>query len=452
VSTAAILACLGCAAGLPNVKSLLKEIPSGEKPAIAGSQGPLPEKRSDKLIERLESRTGGAELIEKNAVLMEMLSGHKLTTGNKATLLVDGPAAFKAMLEAINSAKDHINIEIFTFEDDEVGRSFISALIEKQRQGVMVNIIYDSAGSKNTPSSFFQPLVEIGGKVVEFNPINPVKLKGKKLITHRDHRKLVIVDGKTAFTGGINFSSVYSGSAASQKPEDKTTFGWRDTHVMIEGPVVAQFQSLFLDTWRKQKGPPVDRAGFFPHIEPKGNDLVMVIAGSPDNPDRTTYVMYVAAIMKAERSIHLTNSYFVPDHQITDALKSAALRGVDVAIILPGVSDVKMTLYAAQSHYEDLLEAGVKLYEHRDRVLHSKTAVIDGVWSTIGSTNLDLWSFIRNDEINAIVVGPDFASEMEDLFINDRENSQEILLDEWSERPLWDRVKQLFARMISGWL
>jgi cardiolipin synthase A/B len=450
---AAILGCIGCAAGLPDVSSLLKEIPSGETPAIAGSQGPLTEKHSEKLISGLERKAGETDLIEKNALLMERLSGHRMTTGNKTTLLVDGPAAFAAMLDAINGATTHVNIEIFKFENDEIGRRFIDALVEKQLEGVSVNIIYDSAGSLNTPASFFDPLKEAGGKVVEFNPINPAKSKAPQLITHRDHKKLVIVDGKKAFTGGINFSSVYSGSSAGfQKPGDKTTLGWRDTQIMIEGPAVAQFQSLFIDTWKKQKGPTLNDAQFFPPLTPEGNELVMVISGSPDDPDRTTYVMYVAAIMKAERSVHLTNPYFVPERQIKEALTQAAKRGVDVSIILPGLSDVNLTLYAAQSHYEDLLESGIKLYEHQNRVLHSKTAVIDGVWSTVGSTNLDLWSFIRNDEMNAIVLGTDFAGQMEALFANDIQNSKAILPDEWARRPLWNRVRELFARMVSHWL
>lgn len=444
---------MGCATGLPDVSKLLETIPSQETPAIAGSQGPLSEEHSKKLIAKLERHAGSTELIENNAVLMEILSGHKLMTGNKATLLVDGPAAFAAMFQAINDATDHVNIEVYEFEDDEVGRHFIDILIQKQLEGVKVHVVYDSAGSKNTPASFFKPLVEAGGKTVEFNPINPAKLKTRQLITHRDHRKLVIIDGRIAFTGGINFSSVYSGSSAgSGKKTDKTTFGWRDTHVMIEGPAVAQFQSLFLDTWTKQKGPPIEGANLFPSLKPQGNELVMVISGSPDDPDRTTYVMYVAAIMKAERSVHLTNSYFVPDHQMMEALNSAAKRGVDVSIVLPGLSDIKMTLYAAQSHYEDLLESGIKLYEHKDRVLHAKTAVIDGVWSTIGSANLDLWSFIRNDEVNAIILGTEFASQMEALFTKDKENSKEILPAEWSERPLWNRMREIFARMISHWL
>lgn len=450
---AAILACVGCAASLPDVSSLIKEMPPDQTPAIEGPRGVLPQGRSEKLISGLEKEAGSSDLIHNNAYLMETLSHRKLTTGNRVTLLVDGPAAFAAMLKAINDATDHINIEIFTFEDDEVGRQFIEALLRKQQEGVQVHIIYDSVGSKNTPASFFKPLVDAGGKVVEFNPINPAKLRTRQLITHRDHRKLIIVDGRIAFTGGINISGVYSGSSAgSQRPEDKTTFGWRDTHIMVEGPVVAQFQSLFLDTWAKQKGPSMQDARFFPRLEARGKELVMVIAGSPDDPDRMTYVMYVAAIMKAKHSVHLTNSYFVPDHQMMEALTGAARRGVDVSIVLPGLTDVTMTLYAAQSHYEDLLESGVKLYEHRGRVLHAKTAVIDGVWSTVGSTNLDLWSFIRNDEINAIVLGTDFASQMEDLFTKDKENSKEIVRDEWSRRPLWNRIREFFARTISHWL
>ncbi len=454
VCVVAVLSLAGCAARLPDVSRLMEQVVlPGKSPAISGAGVKLSERRSERIIAGIEQRAGTTDLLENNAVLMEALSGHPLTAGNKATLLVDGPATFAAISRAIDEARDHVNVEIYNFEDDEVGRRFADLLPQKQEHGVGIHLIYDSVGCMNTPASFFKRLRDSGVKIVEFNPINPAKWGTRKLVTRRDHRKVVIVDGKVAFTGGVNFSNVYSGSSSrSGGGGNVTEFGWRDTHVMIEGPAVAQFQKLFFKTWQEQNGPSLGDRNYFPALEPKGVELVTVIGGSPVDPNRLTYIMYVAAIKKAERFVHLTNSYFVPDEQTLDALTAASRRGVDVELVLPGKSDFSMTLYAAQSHYEDMLEAGIKLYEHRDRVLHAKTAVIDGVWSTIGSTNFDLWSFARNEEINAIILGVDFANQLEALFEKDKEESIEVTPGEWSVRPLFTRMREWIARLLSPWL
>jgi cardiolipin synthase len=263
----------------------------------------------------------------------------------------------------------------------------------------------------------------------------------------------VVVDGKIAFTGGVNISSVYSKSP-SQAGQSVVNMagGWRDTHVQIEGPAVALFQQFFLDTWQAQRGPPISPRDYFPTTEAKGKDLVAVIGSTPGEENRLTYVMYVSAVTDAQRSIHLTHAYFVPDSQLIDALTDAGKRGVDVKMVLPGASDSNLAFYAGRSHYEALLESGVKLYERGDRMLHAKTAVIDDVWSTVGSTNLDLWSFLRNNEMNAIILGIDFANEMENLFKEDLLASKEITSQEWSKRPIWARLKELFARLLSHWL
>ncbi|MHB8108525.1 MAG: phospholipase D-like domain-containing protein [Syntrophorhabdaceae bacterium] len=450
---AGMLSFTGCAAGLPNVSAILGQVPPRQTPTISGSRGPLPESRSEKLISDLEKTAGPTDVLQHHTALMESLSGHFLTTGNRATLLVDGPATYAAMFGAMENAKDHINIETYKFEDDDIGRQFSDLILQKAAQGVAVNLLYDSVGCLTTPRSFFDRLSQGGVNVVEFNPIDPTKLKSKQFYIFRDHRKLVIVDGRTAFTGGVNFSNVYSGaSGPSGKIEDKTRFGWRDTHVMIEGPVVEQFQRLFFQNWKEQSGPEPEARNYFPLIEPKGKELVLVIGSSPDEPDRLTYIMYVAAILKAERSVRLTNSYFVPDRQMVNALKSASKRGVDVELVLPGISDFMWATYAAQSSYEDLLESGVRIFERHDRVLHSKTAVIDDVWSTIGSTNLDLWSFVRNDEINAIILGVDFSNQMEHLFENDKEHSVEITKEGWSRRSLFVRIREWMAKLMAHWL
>jgi cardiolipin synthase len=273
------------------------------------------------------------------------------------------------------------------------------------------------------------------------------------MLTHRDHRKILIVDGSVAFTGGVNISRVYSSSSLSGEQHAKDIQeAWRDTHVQIEGPAVAEFQKLFLDTWEREKGPELSKKNYFPILEREGHDLVEVVGSTPGQQNRITYIMYVSAFLYAQNFIHLTNSYFVPDRQTLSALTDAAKRGVDVKIILPGISDELTVLYASRSHYKHLLKSGVRLYEHRDAMLHAKTAVIDDVWSTIGSTNMDLWSFLRNDEVNAVILGRDFAIEMEALFQKDIANSNQVLLEQWKKRPFQDRIKEWLARLLQYWL
>jgi len=288
-----------------------------------------------------------------------------------------------------------------------------------------------------------------GINVLEFNPIDPLKAKRVGLLTHRDHRKILVVDGKMAFTGGVNISGVYSTNPSGISP---SRLPWRDTHVQIEGPAVAEFQKLFLDTWSRQKGQELPKRNYFPELEPRGKELVQVVGSKSGEENRVTFVMYVSAMTFAEKTIHLTNAYFVPDRQTMKALTDAPRRGVDVRLILPGTSDSTLVFYAGRSHFEDLLESGVKLYERRGGMLHAKTAVIDGVWSTIGSSNMDLWSFVRDDEVNAIILGQDFARAMEAMFESDLEASDEVTREEWGRRSLGNRVKELLARLLSYWL
>jgi cardiolipin synthase len=357
------------------------------------------------------------------------------------------------MLEAIQNAKDHINFETYIFEDDEVGRRFADLLLQKQSEGVQVNLISDSVGCLNTPASFFQRLRDGGVQALEFNPINPLKVREKWLLANRDHRKILIVDGYVAFTGGVNISRVYSSSSLSSEHHERNVQeAWRDTHVQIEGPAVAEFQKLFLETWARGNGAKLSERNYFPTLKHEGKDMVEVVGSIPGQENRITYIMYVSAFIYAQNFIHLTNSYFVPDEQTVKALRSAAERGVDVKIILPGVSDEGIVFYAGRSHYAPLLESGVKLYERRKSMLHAKTAVIDGVWSTVGSTNMDLWSFLRNDEVNAIILSRDFATKMEDMFQKDLEESNEVQLEKWKERPINERVREWFSRLLAHWL
>ncbi|MEI6314819.1 MAG: phospholipase D-like domain-containing protein, partial [Syntrophus sp. (in: bacteria)] len=292
-----------------------------------------------------------------------------------------------------------------------------------------------------------------GIKVVEFNPINPLKARGSWLLAHPDHRKILIVDGKIAITGGINISSVYSSRLSGGRVIEKgKPLPWRDTDVQIEGPAVAEFQKLFLDTWTKQNGPKLSERNFYPRMKEKGNALVRVVGSIPGTDNRIMFIVYVAAITFAEHSIHLTNAYFIPDDQILKAFTDAARRGVDVKIILPGTTDSAVALYAARYNYSGLLESGVKIYERRNALLHAKTAVIDGVWSTVGSTNMDYWSLLSNDEANAVVLNRDFASEMEKTFTKDIGESHQIKQEEWEKRSLFSKIREWIAHLFIRWL
>jgi cardiolipin synthase len=444
----------GCAS-LPRFQEVYHrlDIEKEKTPEIIGPHGQLSSKMSKAVMERLKRQAGSIDILERHIALVESIGGSPLVAGNKVTLLIDGPATYDAMFKAIQNAKDHINLETYIFEDDEVGRRFADLLLEKQSEGVQVNLIYDSVGGFRTPAAFFQRLRDGGVQTLEFNPVNPLKVRRKWLLTHRDHRKILIVDGSVAFTGGVNISRVYSSSSLSgREHEKKIEEAWRDTHVQIEGPAVAEFQKLFLDTWAREKGSELSKKNYFPTLKREGNDLVEVVGSTPGQQNRLTYLMYVSAFVYAEHFIHLTNSYFVPDKQTVNALTNAARRGVDVKIILPGISDEAAVFYAGRSHYTHLLKSGVKLYEHRDAVLHAKTAVIDGVWSTIGSTNMDLWSFLRNDEVNAIILGHDFATEMEAMFKKDVAESNQIRLKKWRKRPFPEQVKEWLTRLLEYWL
>jgi cardiolipin synthase A/B len=444
----------GCAT-LPDVSETIRQAPTtGRPPQIASAKGPLSLKQSKALMKRLKRSVEATDILQRYGTVIESVSESPLTKGNKVTLLVDGPATYAAMFKAIENATDHINIETFIMEDieDETGRKLADLLLQKQREGVQVNLIYDSVGSYTTPAAFFQRLRDGGIEVVEFNPINPLKARGKWRLAKSDHRKILIVDGKVAFTGGVNISQVYSSSLSAGREGRDTQIPWRDTDVQIEGPAVAEFQKLFLDTWDEQKGQKLSERNYFPDLKEEGNALVGVLGSTPGEANRITFIMYVAAITFTENSLHMTNAYFVPDHQTVEALTDAAKRGVDVKIILPETTDSSLTKLAGEYFYSGLLKSGVKLYERRNALLHAKTLVIDGVWSTVGSTNMDFWSFSSNDEVNAVILSREFAVEMEKVFARDLAESDEVRWEQWKKRPVSRKVKEWFSHLFARWL
>lgn len=426
-------------------------------PTVVTARGELGDRKTQSLLASMSARVGSTDILDKHVAAEERISGRPLVAGNKVTLLNDGPATMRAMMAAMRSARQHINLETYIIEADEVGRALADLLIEKKKAGVDVNLIYDSVGALDTPREYFDQLRAAGIRILEYNPVNPLQARGDWDINQRDHRKILVVDGRIAFTGGVNISKVYGKSSFLKSrrqppPDNAREAAWRDTHMQIEGPAVAEFQTLFLDTWQRKTGQALPDANFFPPPRPQGSALVRAIGSTPDNADYAIYKTYISAFSHADKTIHLTNAYFVPDRQIVQAMIDAARRGVDVKIIFPSLTDVGLILHAGRSYYDELLTAGIRVYERKAAVLHAKTAVIDGVWSTIGSTNLDMRSFLHNDEVNAVILDVNFAARMEELFERDLAESVEITREQWRKRGLRERVREWAVRMLEYWL
>jgi cardiolipin synthase len=424
-------------------------------PTIANANGNLGRGAANKLVAQRWAKASPD--LKALAVLEEQATSQPLYAGNKVTLLFDGPATMKEMLAAARDAKTSINLETYIFDHDGVGGEFADLLIEKQQQGVTVNVLYDAVGTLSVPQAFFERMRTAGIHLVAFNPVNPAARKGKWEINNRDHRKLMIVDGKIAFTGGINISSTYANSSLFRSKQraaqtaDESKVGWRDTHVKIEGPAVSALQWSFVNNWVRQDAGDLPEQDYFPTLYAAGDKLVRVLASDP-GAGFEIYKSLLLAINESKKSVHITAAYFVPDQQTVDALAAAAKRGVDVKLVLPGVSDHGLVFHAGRNFYEPLLAAGVKIHQLQVAVLHAKTAVIDGAWSTIGSANIDRRSFLHNYELNVVIVDPGFGADMESAFNEDLRDSKEITHDDWRHRPWSDRIKELAARLTEYWI
>lgn len=422
-----------------------------------GVRGPVSAARSDAILSALEQQGEATAVLQKHIAYEQSVNvDSPLVLGNSLTLLQDGPETYHAMFAAIRAATDNINLETYIFADDDIGRQFADLLLERQGAGVQVNVIYDSVGGLLTPAAFFDRMKAGGIRVLEFNPVNPMAgNKREWLLNNRDHRRQLLVDGRIAFTGGINISQSYSSLPTGRKRRTRANVentGWRDTHIRIEGPVVAEFQKLFMATWVRQQGEPLPAANYFPLLQMSGDEIVRVIGSKPDDSKNPIFLTLVSAINHAEKTVHLTIAYFAPDPQLRKALLGAAARGVDVSLVLPSRTDSWPIFNLGRSYYSELLRGRVRIYERHGSVMHAKTACIDGVWSTIGSTNMDWRSFLHNDEINAVVLGRGFAAQMDAMFADDLSQSGEIALARWRHRPWTMRLKERVARIGAYWL
>jgi cardiolipin synthase len=393
----------------------------------------------------------GAALARLHVRALASTLSRPLVGGNRVDVLVDAPSTYEAMFEAIAAARDHINLESYILEAEGPGESLAELLLQKRAQGLCVSVIFDSFGSLRTSGEYFRRLQAAGVALCEYNPVSLWRRPLQRALHLRDHRKLLIVDGRIAFVGGINFSSVYAfGSAGTRITGERPP--WRDIHVRIAGPLVTHLQEVFLEHWKCQTGRTPGMARYFPALPSSGDAQLGVAACDAGRRRNPFYTALLAAIGNARRSVFITTAYFVPPRRLVRALERAARRGVDVRLLLPGISDSWPALAAGRSLYGRLLHAGVHIHECHDAILHAKSAVVDGVWVTVGSSNMDWRSFLHNAEVNVIGVDPRLAGELTQLHADQLARSRPISLEQWSTRTWTHRFKEWVARKVEFFL
>ena len=368
----------------------------------------------------------------------EKMARIPLTGGNKVELLIDGEETFASIFEGIESAKDYILIQFYIVRDDELGRELKTKLIAKARGGVRVRFLYDEIGSLGLPDSFNDDLRKAG---VEIYPFHSRKGSGNRFqLNFRNHRKTVVVDGRTAWIGGHNVGDEYLGRDLS--------FGhWRDTHMRIDGPAVIGAQLAFVEDWRWATEELLAGLNWQPYTASGGNASALVIASGPADTLDTASLMYTQAINSATKRIWIASPYFVPDDAVVQALQLAGLRGVDVRILIPQKADSKLVTLAAYSFFNEISAAGVSFYRYQDGFLHEKVMLIDDDVATVGTANFDNRSFRLNFEITAVVIDPEFASAVETMFENDFAKSRLMAPDEYDSKSYWFKLTVRTARL-----
>lgn len=390
-----------------------------------------------------------ADPMERLALLAEVKEGAPLLGGNRVEVLDGGVAMFQATFRAIAGAKDHVNIEFYILEDVRIpgveGPSLFELLRMKLGQGVAVTIIHDSFGSLGTD---FEPLRAAGARTLEFHPLDPTAAKRGWKPNDRNHRKMLVVDGRIGILGGVNLDRVYENpcgtGATSTEPEAAC---WHDASIRIEGPSVGAMQRLFLETWAKERGDPLPPRDWFPRLAEAGPARIRILASEPGERMPRYYVTLVTALEAARERIWLSTGYFVPTWQQRRVLRAAARRGVDVRLLLPSFSDSQEALNAQHAAYDDMLEAGIRIHEVTDGVLHGKLAVVDGVWSAVGSSNLARRSIAWNSEVDAIILGRDTAATLERLLTREFARARPVSLAEWERRGLRQRIREQSSRL-----
>ncbi|WP_094096412.1 cardiolipin synthase [Paenibacillus physcomitrellae] len=372
--------------------------------------------------------------------LLTRLSESPITGCNSTLVLKDGEETFPSMLEAMEQARDHIHIQFYIFRSDMIGSRFKDVMIRKAREGVEVRLLCDGLGSLKLKKGFIKELKEAGVKFHYFLP--PWIALLDKRLNYRNHRKIVVIDGRIGFMGGINIGDDYLGLYSNMGY-------WRDTHVRIEGDAVYFLQNTFLGDWKLACGEQVDEAGYFPKHNCGGKEQVQILASGPDQYWNAIQEMCFGATSAATRRIWITTPYFIPDDGILEALKTAAVSGVDVRIIIPYHSDNRLVHWASLSYVEDLLRTGIKFYQYAKGFVHAKVMIVDDLLATVGSANLDMRSFFSNFEMTAILFDASPIEELARQFEEDLQECRPILLETFLNRPRRQKGMELLARLLS---
>lgn len=368
-----------------------------------------------------------------------VLLGPPFTQGNQPQVLLNGDGIFPSMLEAIRSARQTITFETYIYWSGDVGREFAQALADRARQGVKVHVLLDWVGSAKMDESLLDTLKDAGVQVFRYHPPHWSHL-GR--MNNRTHRKLLIIDGRVGFTGGVGIAPQWSGNA--QGPDH-----WRDTHFRVEGPVVAQMQSVFIDNWIKASGHVLHGDAYFPLLEPAGAARAQMFSSSPTGGSENMQLMYLMAITAAERSIDLSAAYFVPDELTTKALVAALKRGVKLRIVVPGEHiDSETVRRASRARWGPLLQAGALIAEYQPTMYHCKVLIVDGLLVSVGSTNFDNRSFRLNDEATLNILDRAFAAQQTAIFEDDLRHARRITFSAWQGRPLQEKLIEHLASLL----
>jgi cardiolipin synthase len=370
---------------------------------------------------------------------MGSLLGPGIVPGNTVQGLRNGDEIFPAMLAAIRSAKRTVCFETFIYWSGSVGREFADAFCERARAGVKVHVVLDWVGSGKMDASMQETMTRAGVQVVKYHPLRWYSL-GR--LNNRTHRKLLIVDGRVGFTGGVGIADNWLGDA--QDPDH-----WRDSHFRLEGPAVAQMQAAFMDNWMETCAQVLHGEEYFPELQPAGTQAAQLFKSSADDASESVRLMYLLSISSAAKDVRIANAYFVPDSLAVSTLVAARRRGVKVEIIVPNRHiDSKLVRRASRSLWGPLLEAGVAIYEYQPTMFHVKVVIVDEVWTSVGSTNFDNRSFRLNDEANLNILDAGFAEGQAKVFEEDMAKSRQVTLEEWRRRPWRERVIERLAGLL----
>ncbi len=371
------------------------------------------------------------------AATLGAYTGTTVVGGNRVEILLNGEEIFPAKLTTIRKARRTINYAQYVFEDGEPAKEIAAALAERCRAGVKVNVLLDSVGALAMPAQLREEMTSAGCRVENYRPLSPFAIDR---VNYRNHRRILVVDGMVGVTGGSGISGKWSGNGRQQGH-------WRDTDVLLEGPVIEQLQGAFAENWLEATGVAIGGPEYFPRrrLDSKGTVDAQVVRSSPAGGSTAMYTMFLLALASARRSIHITNPYFVPDDKMINTLIGAAKRGVQVVLVIPGAIDHNLVRQASRSEFGRLLKNDIQIYEYRPALLHAKTMVVDGIWATIGSTNLDRRSFALNEELNVAIYDVDTAQRLERVFDEDLRNSRRVMYDDWNHRGFTSRFFELLA-------